>query len=71
MDKDRYQLMLGTILFLIFLFIVFVCNSCVQEKWNDGVCPNCNVNYNLIGVNGGINHYICPNCHEEVTRYLL
>ena len=54
---------------VIFLLLMFGTNSCSASKWNDGICPNCKVRYELRGASNGLKYYSCPNCGEEVKRY--
>lgn len=44
-----------------------------NSKWNDGVCPNCNVRYELRAVDSkqSVKYYSCPSCGEEVRRHYL
>lgn len=57
------------ICFLLVLAIAFGTNSCSAETWNDGICPNCEVRYELRGVSKGFKYYACPECGQEVSRY--
>lgn len=56
---------------LIVVLIVCGLNSTTSKKWNGGVCPNCNVSYELRAVSNGIKYYSCPKCHEEVKRFTV
>jgi hypothetical protein len=51
------------------LFLIFGLNSCNEDKWNDGVCPQCEVRYELRGVSRGTKYYACPECEEVIERY--
>lgn len=46
-------------------------NFCSASDWNDGICPNCNVRYELRGAAGDLHlkYYVCPECGKEVERY--
>ena len=55
--------------FVLILAILFGVNSCSAETWNDGVCPSCEVRYELRGVSRGLKYYACPLCGQEVQRY--
>lgn len=44
-------------------------NTCTASEWNNGVCPNCRVEYELEAVYKGLRYYECPKCHNEVERY--
>jgi hypothetical protein len=61
-----WQLIL--IIFIAFLLILGS-NACTAKEWNDGVCPDCNVRYELRGVYKGTHYYACPGCGNEVDRY--
>ncbi len=44
----------------------------VESEWNNGVCPDCGVRYELRGVSGKVvkeKYYSCPECGKEVERY--
>ena len=44
-------------------------NSLYSDIWNNGVCSNCEIKYELRGVSDGLKYYICPECGQEVQRY--
>lgn len=44
-------------------------NSCTADKWNNGICTDCNIKYELCGVSNAMKYYSCPNCGQEVGRY--
>ena len=60
-----------TILVCVVLFfgILLGINACSASDWNDGVCPHCEVKYELRGVSRGLKYYSCPECGQEVERY--
>lgn len=45
------------------------CNALNANEWNNGVCSNCNVNYELRGVSSALKYYVCPSCHDEISRF--
>lgn len=49
--------------------LIFGSNACTAEKWNNGICANCNVRYELRGVSDAMKYYSCPDCGQEVGRY--
>lgn len=49
--------------------LMFGVNACSAPKWNDGVCPDCSVRYELRGVSKQLKYYVCPKCGQEVERY--
>ena len=53
---------------ILVVFMIGV-NSCSAEYWNNGICPDCNVRYELRGVSRGLHYYVCPECGREVDRY--
>ena len=57
------------ICFILIISIVIGVNACSAPTWNDGVCQNCEVRYELRGVSRGMKYYSCPECGQEVSRY--
>ena len=57
------------ILLLILIAIIFCTNSCSAQTWNNGICPDCNIRYELRGASRGLKYYACPDCGQEVSRY--
>lgn len=57
------------IIFAIALLLIIGVNACTAKEWNGGVCPDCNVRYELRGVYKGTHYYACPDCGNEVSRY--
>lgn len=55
----------------ILVLLVVGTNSCSASDWNDGICPKCNVRYELRGAAGDLHlkYYVCPECGKEVERY--
>ena len=53
----------------LFFLIMIGVNSCSADTWNNGICPNCEVRYELRGASNGIKYYSCPDCGQEVQRY--
>lgn len=53
------------------VFLVLATNSCSESDWNDGICPKCNVRYELREAAGDLHlkYYVCPECGKEVERY--
>ena len=65
---------LETIISIVLVFVLLVVmmkglNSCTADIWNDGVCPHCEVRYELRGVSKGLKYYACPECGLEVSRF--
>lgn len=54
---------------LIVIFLITTVNSCSASDWNNGICPNCEVRYELRGYSQRISAYACPECGKEVRRY--
>lgn len=57
------------ILIVLFLVLIIGFNTCSSDKWNNGICPQCNVRYELRGASRGLKYYACPECGREVSRY--
>lgn len=55
--------------FVLVFAIMFGVNSCSAPTWNDGICPECEVRYELRGVSKGLKYYACPECGQEVERF--
>ena len=55
--------------FVLVIAIILGFNSCSEEAWNDGICPNCEVRYELRGASRGLKYYACPECGQEVERF--
>jgi PHP family Zn ribbon phosphoesterase len=54
---------------VVIITLIFGVNACSAPKWNDGVCPDCHVRYELRGVSKHLKYYVCPECGQEVERY--
>lgn len=71
--KDNSGLWTSAVTFLVGLAVCFLIvagtNSCSADKWDDGICPKCNIEYELKGVGNMLKYYQCPKCGEEVKRY--
>lgn len=71
--NDKYGCLLSIIsIILIILFVLalmLVIDSCTAETWNDGICAECEMRYELRGVSQGLKYYACPECGQEVKRY--
>ena len=57
------------IIFTIALLLIIGVNACTAKEWNGGVCPDCNVRYELRGVYKGTRYYACLDCGNEISRY--
>ena len=66
---------LGTSIIIILIAIGFLIllrlgiNSSSSTTWNNGICPKCEVRYELRAANDGLKYYSCPDCGKEVKRY--
>lgn len=55
--------------FVLAIAIIIGVNSCSAETWNDGICPDCEIRYELRGASKGLKYYVCPECGQEVERF--
>lgn len=75
--SDNTELQASIIFLVIALIFVFVLGSCSNimsaDEWNNGLCPRCQVRYELRSVShrGDYHYYSCPKCGNEVTRWKL
>lgn len=54
---------------IVIVILIAVCtNSCSASEWNNGICPKCEVRYELRGVSRVFKYYACPQCGNEVER---
>ena len=67
-DLIARLIMIAICLALVFA-IMFGTNCCSASMWNDGICPNCEIRYELRGASQGLKYYSCPKCGTEVERY--
>jgi hypothetical protein len=68
--KDCLSAILIFIIAMAFLFFIITSvNSCSSISWNDGICPKCEIRYELRGASQGLKYYSCPDCGNEVQRY--
>lgn len=44
-------------------------NNANRYQWNNGICPKCEVRYELRGVSYNDKYYVCPECGDEIIRY--
>lgn len=63
------SLIVAIICFILVFAIMLGVNSCSAPIWNDGICPDCEVRYELRGASRGLKYYACPECGQEVERY--
>ena len=69
-DEDtKYSIAVIVDCILIVVFLITAVNSCSASDWNNGICPNCEVRYELRGLSQGLSAYACPKCGKEVRRY--
>ena len=66
---DGASLIMAIICFILVFAIMFGVNACSAPTWNDGICPDCEVRYELRGASRGLKYYACPECGQEVERY--
>lgn len=67
---DIVKIPVSLLLLLIVIgFIDCAGNATTSYKWNNGICPTCEVRYELRGITNRSKVYACPKCGQEVTRY--
>ena len=71
--NDNFDLLASLLCIAFAIGILFLTmigtNSCSSHNWNDGVCPHCEVRYELRAASQGLKYYVCPDCGQEVNRY--
>lgn len=67
-ENKMFALEMIAIIGIIALLITAV-NSCSASDWNNGICQECQVRYELRGLSQGLSAYSCPKCGKEVRRY--
>ena len=68
-SDSEANLITAIICFILIFAIMFGVNSCAAPVWNNGICPDCDVRYELRGASRGLKYYACPECGQEVERY--
>lgn len=63
------SLIMIVVCIVLLITLVFGSNACTASEWNDGICPDCRVRYELRGVSDYRKYYVCPKCGREVNRY--
>ena len=70
MTDDLKVSLISIIICIILMFLLaFGTNSCSHSEWNNGICSECDVKYELRGASRGLKYYACPACGNEVERY--
>lgn len=62
----------NVILWIAIVCIISIAISSRQSpdaEWNNGICPECGVRYEMKGVSMNLKYYVCPECGKEVERY--
>lgn len=68
-DSAGGSLIVILITLLIIAIIIGSVNS--NPDWNNGICPDCNIKYELRGSTDSLNFYLCPKCNQKVKRYVF
>lgn len=55
-------------MFMVFT-VMFLFISCSSSTWNNGICIDCDVNYELEDVSNQFKYYVCPKCNREMIVY--
>lgn len=73
MSREGYGCLTSIISLIVVIALAFMMmsglNSCTADAWNNGVCPTCEIRYELRGFSQGMKYYVCPECGLEVPRY--
>lgn len=56
-------------LIAITVIFVYLDNLARDRSWNNGICNECNVEYELKAYSGGQYIYVCPECLKEVIQH--
>lgn len=71
---DTVQTILYIVLILTIVYVlvdIFKTNISTNTEWNNGICIECNVRYELIDIStfNKLKLYKCPKCGNEIKRY--
>lgn len=69
MSENKMFVLEMIVMIGIIILLITAVNSCSASDWNNGICPNCEVRYELRGMSQGLSAYACPKCGKEVRRY--
>lgn len=68
-DNDGVGIIVQIVAIIVLCIILSITfNSCTSSTWNEGICPDCNVRYELRGTTSMTKTYVCPVCGKEVKR---
>lgn len=73
-DFGLVDLILNPITALVVAIAILFLTSAVvhtpSSNWNDGICPSCDVRYELKAVNGSFyeEYWQCPECGQIATK---
>jgi hypothetical protein len=67
--EDKIGCLSLIISIILILLLTFCANSCTASDWNDGICPDCDIRYELKAAYKQLKYYACPHCGKEVRRY--
>ena len=65
---SEYNFGCGFYIIAVIIFVVFILlcecglNAKTESKWNNGICTECGVRYELRAVGNGLKYYACPEC---------
>lgn len=60
MSDTKYLILEIVAAIVLGILILLGTNSCSASDWNNGICPNCEVRYELRGLSNGLSAYACP-----------
>lgn len=74
-SNETEELIISILAVIIGLIMAFTAQSChdsiTEDIWNNGICQECEVRYELRAVSRyGLKYYVCPGCGLEVKRYI-
>lgn len=66
--KLFFELLPTIVCIAVLAIFIFLFNACTASDWNDGECPDCHEEYELVGVTSYSKFYYCDRCGKEVQR---
>ena len=63
-------ILMDILILVLVLGIICGLNSCTADTWNNGICPDCEIRYELKYVVNSMNYYECLECGQTVKRII-